>query len=1212
MEAREYMRLRRLVLVGFKSFSDRTEFLFDDGISGVVGPNGCGKSNIVDAVKWVLGEQSAKSLRGTEMLDVIFNGSSARKASGMAEVMLEFDNSSGMLRPEVGPANVAHPELVSVTRKLYRSGESEYLINGQPARLRDIREMFMDTGIGRSAYSIIEQGRVAELLNANPVDRRMIFEEAAGISKYKARKREAERKLERVEQNLLRANDILAEVQKRLRSIKVQAGKARSYQAYVEKLKELRGLFSLAQYHGLRQERLAVQAALDEVNDRCAGVTARISQLDANQISGAAELAELEKQARQTDADLAGVSGQITSCEERVELLQSRSKELTDQIAQAKRREAELTGRTAEAQATRAAQAEQLGTIELQIRQMAEQVEAMLEEQRAGQLEVTRLAAELEDEKAGTIDLLRQTSQLHNQITASGIRQESLTNQKERLSGRAVQVAAEMADLLAGRGSAESRLVEIHDLAAKLAERLESTKAESATAAREEHGLEQELAGLKDKRSSLSGRRGSLEEMQRQGEGLAEGVRKVLKARKAGKLQFIRGMLADFIRADMAHAAVVDIALGSMEQCMVVDTAAELLECQQELREVLGHSAAEVLCLDGLAAFSQPADLSSLPVPVRRLTDLVELDGELAAPLWRLLGRMLVAETMADAHAALAALDGGYCLVTRDGAVLTKEGRVRLGKGGSAGLIGRQSELAALTNQIRELDGRIADLSEQRCVATERRMHLDELQQQLRTAIYEANTERVDAESTRTRLAEQLARLEREQPGLMSEIETIAREIAEAAAAAQAAAQKVADLEERSRQRQSRIAELTGILEKLNARQNHLHKELTEQRVRHAQAIEQRQRIAESIHTLERSIEQMGLQQREAVAEAQGAAERLTAAQDGIKAARAQIEEHYARRLELEKQATEIEQTRQGLTERIEEIRTALVEQRRAHDELTAQISKRRVAIGEVDVRVENLISRAAEELNLDVVAAYAAYTHDDSRDWPAVDQEIQELRGKIQRLGNVNLDAISEQDELEQRESFLAGQLKDIDDSRRQLAELILKLNDQCRELFSQTFAAVRDHFQTIFRKLFGGGKADVLLTDPNDALESGIEIIARPPGKELRNISLLSGGEKTMTTVALLFSIFRAKPSPFCILDEVDAALDESNNDRFNLMVREFLDQSQFIIITHSKRTMTVANVLYGVTMQEPGVSRRVSVKFDQAARMAQTGAAEPAAAG
>jgi chromosome segregation protein len=244
---------------------------------------------------------------------------------------------------------------------------------------------------------------------------------------------------------------------------------------------------------------------------------------------------------------------------------------------------------------------------------------------------------------------------------------------------------------------------------------------------------------------------------------------------------------------------------------------------------------------------------------------------------------------------------------------------------------------------------------------------------------------------------------------------------------------------------------LTGILEKLNARQNHLHKELTEQRVRHAQAIEQRQRIAESIHTLERSIEQMGLQQREAVAEAQGAAERLTAAQDGIKAARAQIEEHYARRLELEKQATEIEQTRQGLTERIEEIRTALVEQRRAHDELTAQISKRRVAIGEVDVRVENLISRAAEELNLDVVAAYAAYTHDDSRDWPAVDQEIQELRGKIQRLGNVNLDAISEQDELEQRESFLAGQLKDIDDSRRQLAELILKLNDQCRELFSQ-----------------------------------------------------------------------------------------------------------------------------------------------------------------
>ena len=1210
MEAREYMRLRRLVLVGFKSFCDRTEFVFDDGITCVVGPNGCGKSNIVDAVKWVLGEQSAKSLRGSEMMDVIFNGSSARKASGLAEVTLEFDNSSGVLRPEVPASNAAHPELVSITRKLYRSGESEYLINGQSARLRDIREMFMDTGIGRSAYSMIEQGRVAELLTANPLDRRIIFEEAAGISKYKARKREAERKLERVEQNLLRANDILAEVQKRLRSIKVQAGKARSYQAYCEKLKELRGLYSLAQYHGMRLERTAIQAALDEVNDRCAGVTARIAQLEANQVSGAAELAELEKQARQTDADLAAVSGQISACEERTEMLRGRSKELTDQIALSGRREQELAARTAEADKARAAQAEQLGTIELQIRQMAEQVEAMLEEQRTSQLELTRVGAELEDEKAGTIDLLRQTSQLHNQITASGIRQESLTNQKERLSGRAAQVAAEMADLLAGRGTAQSRLGEIHELTARLTERLESTKAESTLVARDEHSLEQELAALKEKRSSLSGRRGTLEEMQRQGEGLAKGVRKVLAARKQGKLKFIRGMLADFIRADLAHAAVVDTALGAMEQCMVVGSAQELLDGQQDLREALEHSAAEMLCLDRLGAFSQPADLSTLPVAACRLTDLVELEAEFAAPLWRLLGKTLVVDTLADAHAAAAALDHGYRLVTRDGAVLTADGRVRLGKAGTAGLIGRQSELAALTGEIRDLDARIADLAERRCVATERRMHLDEVQQQLRTAIYEANTERVDAESTLRRLAEQLARLEREQPGLTHDIESIAREIAEAVQVAQIAAQKVSELEERSVQRQKRIDELTGVVEKLNGRQNHLHKELSDQRVRHAQAIEQRQRITDSIRSLERSIEQMGHQQREAVAEAKAAGERLAAAQEGIKAAQAQIEEHYGRKMELERQATDIEQTRQGLTERIEEIRTALAQHRRLHDDLSSQISQRRVAMGEVDVRVENLITRISEELSLDVVAAYANYTHDDSRDWPAVDQEIQELRGKIQRLGNVNLDAISEQDELEQRESFLAGQLKDIDDSRRQLAELIIKLNDQCRDLFAQTFEAVREHFQTIFRKLFGGGKADIMLTDPNDALESGIEVIARPPGKELRSISLLSGGEKTMTTVALLFSIFRAKPSPFCILDEVDAALDEANNERFNLMVREFLDQSQFIVITHSKRTMTIADVLYGVTMQEAGVSRRVSVKFDQAAKLVED--AEPAAAG
>ncbi len=1205
------MRLRRLVLSGFKSFCDRTEFVFDDGITCVVGPNGCGKSNILDAVKWVLGEQSAKSLRGSEMMDVIFNGCSSRKASGMSEVTLEFDNSSGTLRTEIPPSSISHPEIVSVTRKLYRSGESEYLINGQPSRLRDIREMFMDTGIGRSAYSMIEQGRVAELLQANPADRRIIFEEAAGISKYKARKKEAERKLERVEQNLLRANDILAEVQKRLRSIKVQAGKARSYQTYVQRLKEMRGLYSLAQYHNLRGERTKAQAELDQLNDRGAAVSAKISQLEANQVSAAAELAHLEKQARQTDADIAAISGQITACQERAEMLRGRCKEFGEQIAQSQQRSKELTGRKQEDQKNKEEQAGRLGTIELQIRQMSETVEAMLEEQRTGQLELTKLQAELEDEKAGTIDLLRQTSQLHNQITASGVRQEGLTNQKERLSGRAAEIAAEVSQLITQRTTAQGRLVEINELTGKLTERLETTKAESTQISRQEHALETELATLKEKRSSLAGRRSTLEEMQRKGEGLAQGVRKVLSAKKSGKLTFIRGMLADFIRADLAHAAVVDTALGTMEQCVVVELAGDLLSHQDELKAVLDNAAADVLCLDRLAPLSQPVDLSSLPVKTARLMDLVSVESELAAPLWRMLGKTLVVENLADAHAAAAVLDSSFRLVTRDGAVVTSDGRVRLGRAGQAGLVGRQSELAALSNEIHGLDAQIAEKAEQRCIATERRQHLDEVQQQLRTAIYETNTERVDAESTATRLSEQLSRLEREQPALTQEIESIAGEIAQAAAAAETARRKVAELEERSAQCQTRIAELTGVVENLNQRQAHLHRELTDQRVRHAQAIEQRQRITETIRGLERSIEQFGREQEELFASIQAADERLKTSQEGITAAEAQIEEHYARKVELDKQAVEIEQTRSGLTERSEQIRTALNEQRRLHEDLSSAISRSRVQIGEVDVRVENLINRVSEELNLDVVAAYASYAHDETRDWNAVDQEIQELRGKIDRLGNVNLDAITEQEELEQREAFLAGQLKDIQDSKTQLTVLIEKLNDQCRDLFAQTFEAVREHFQTIFRLLFGGGKADIMLTEPENALESGIEVIARPPGKEPRSISLLSGGEKTMTTVALLFSIFRAKPSPFCILDEVDAALDEANNERFNTIVRQFLDQSQFIIISHSKRTMAIADVLYGVTMQEAGVSRRVSVKFDQATKLADPQAQAPAAA-
>jgi len=454
------MKLTKLILSGFKSFADKTEFEFDDGISCIVGPNGCGKSNVVDAVKWVLGEQSAKSLRGSEMMDVVFNGSSSRRPAGGAEVTLVFDNSKGLLRPD---GSDGHPpaDVVSVTRKLFRSGASEYLINKTPCRLRDIREMFMDTG---NAYSLVEQGRVERFLQASQDERRSIFDEAAGISKYKARKKEAQRKLERVEQNLLRVGDILAEVQKRLRSIKHQAGKARSYQTYSERLKDLRSLYFLANYHTMSVHRGELQKMLDAGSDTLAHVSARIDQLLSAQSAAEVEGVDLERAARQVQGQIATVSGQITACEQRAEVLEARVNELGEQIVAASSRCEELEAKIEQLQEHSEQSRLELERVESSTAELALNYESLSDQHHNVQLTITRLQARLEDEKAGLIDLLRRTAQLHNEIHGLGIRREGLHGRRDRLASRAEEIDKSLSDVLTERAQAASRLRDVEEV----------------------------------------------------------------------------------------------------------------------------------------------------------------------------------------------------------------------------------------------------------------------------------------------------------------------------------------------------------------------------------------------------------------------------------------------------------------------------------------------------------------------------------------------------------------------------------------------------------------------------------------------------------------------------------------------------------------------------------------------------------------------------
>jgi len=1191
------MKLTKLIMEGFKSFGDRTEFQFDEGISCIVGPNGCGKSNIVDAFKWVLGSQSAKALRGAEMMDVIFNGCATRGPAGCAEVVLVFDNADGVLQYEGASDNGDGDAMVSVSRRLYRSGQSEYLINNVPVRLRDIREMFMDTGVGVDAYSLIEQGRVEVFLQASREERRAIFDEAAGISKYKARKNEALRKLDRVEQNLLRITDILGEVEKRLRSIKYQAGKARNHQTYSQRLKELKSLFFLARYHSLHVERSALQRDLDSATDTMAAAGTLIDQLTASQSATQVESLDQERAARDIQGKIAGVGGQITTREERVDMLGARAVELGDEIVADSARGEELEAKIEDVQAELAARRGELSSMDLRAGELADECEAVSREHAAGRQAIVHLQDRLEDEKAGTMDLLRRTAMLHNEIHTQKARQDSLHGQRKRLSERAEQIDQGLTGMLTGRGQLDVKIDDVRQVLQDAQDKLDQARSRRGELDGDRQRLQDELASARERRSALLSRTETLQEMQARRDGVARGVRRVLDARQDGRLPTVRGMLGDFVQTDTRHAAVVEAALAGADQALLIERFDDLAD--GVLDEALGDAGTvQAFCLDRLETLRDDFDVSDCPQILGRVIDWVRFEPWLAPLMWRLLGRTYMVRSLSDARvAAAAAVDARF--VTPDGRVLEPDGRVRIGPAGAdapGGVIARQSELVELAAAAEQID-RTIEQYQQRCESVHGEIeHLDETQQKLRTVIYEASTERVEAESGLRRIDEQIRTLQQERPVIAEDLRDIAEQISQAVHAEHEGREQAAGLERAKIQRQSEIDRLAEQVAAARRRHEELAGRITELKVAIAQTHEKKVALGESIRACEQNGQRLARDLAAARSEIDLNRRRRQDAEASIAEARGQIEQLYAQQQGWERDAGEIAETRRGLQEKLDEIRKLLVDKRNKHQEATDRHNGLRIQLGEIDVRIETVITRAADEMTMDLNSLYGSYEHDEQRDWDAVEAEINELRGKIERLGNVNLDAITEQDELDQRQVFLREQLDDVRRSRRQLDDLIRRINRESCEKFSRTFDLVRAGFQELFRKLFGGGRADVFLIDPDNVLESGIEVVAKPPGKELRSISLLSGGEKTMTALALLFSIFRSRPSPLCLLDEVDAALDEANNERFNALVADFVDDSQFLVITHAKRTMSMANVLYGVTMSEPGVSKRISVRFEE----------------
>lgn len=882
------MRLNKIILDGFKSFADKTEFVFGSSVTAIVGPNGCGKSNIVDAVKWVLGEQSVKSLRSDQMADVIFSGSGSRKPLGTAQVSLCISNTNGTGTRQL-PIDT---DEIQVSRRIFKSGESEYRMNNKICRLKDVRELFMDTGIGTRAYSILEQGQIEQLVSASKIDRRVIFEEAAGISKYKAHKKEALRRLEQTEQNLLRLADILGEVAKSLRSVKLQAGKARSYLEYTQRLKQLQVNYSLVEYAKNHSQIVEKTSALSQAQDQFERLIAFEATQEAQMSRLGEQIIEGEHKLNLTNNALVSVESKIEQQLQRIEFLRTRISELQQRGESASQK----IGKLLEQKNLFASNLAQYENEMTGCRKMLEEKTGSIEEiQKAIQQingECVSLEAELEDEKSGIIDIVRRTAQLHNEIQSISVYRNNLSSQKERLAGRAETAKAELEKLLTEKAQHKARLSDIEKVLNELQENLDSKVVESEEIESLIAADGKRLAHSKEARSALSGELAILMEMENRLEGLKAGVKSILQNRSLGniKLEGIEGILADIIAADLEYANAVEAALEGQTDTLVIAAAADLLSNNELIEKLDGR--VNFLCLDKIEPFVDATDLSGLPDVKGRLAEFVTYSGKYAPLVWKLLGKVVLVDSL-DAAAKLAdELGDGYKFVTLKGEFLSGDGLIKLGPLGRAtGLISRKSRLRQLQETIANITSEIGGLESQIDKNGQTQTHLAKLCKELRTAFYEASTQKMQVDSQLTVIEQNIKRLKEEEPLIATEMGSLEDQIAMSVQREYQSKQQLEELEAVNEQRTARIQELEAKFAGQRERQQSLTDTLTDLKVALGQVTEQTKALNQLTASIRAQIQENHTAIETAQAEMQNCSKQFDETQSDILGCEAAVSE---------------------------------------------------------------------------------------------------------------------------------------------------------------------------------------------------------------------------------------------------------------------------------------------------------------------------------
>jgi len=1165
------------------------------------------------------------------MADVIFNGTDGRKPLGMAEVSLTI---GGVDEEHLSAAGVemAYNE-VTVTRRVFRDGGSEYFINKTPCRLKDIQQLFMGTGVGRTSYSIMAQGNITQILSSKPEDRRMIFEEAAGITKYKAQKRESLRKLEYTEQNLLRVADLVREVKRQIGSLQRQAGKARRFKQLSSELQHLDTQLARHQFDQLQSEIAERQTAADNLRNEIESSSAAALQCED-------EIARLRERVSQLEHEIGArqqrgleLKGEIDRHESRIHFNEERLREFATQNTKAmadltqaeeRRRAAgeELESANqhlAASEASLKAHGQTLADRQQALREVEEDLRRQQEALRQAQASAFAAAQDLARvrNEINALDLQKQGNVVRlEKLSAEKIQlEEERTRLDSRLHEFVANVAAQKLNAQTQRGSVEERQ-----------KRLRELQQELEGAARAQDKVLEQQAG---KRSRLN----VLEQLQADHEGFSVGSLAVLK-----QSQHVLGSLADKIRVPDQFVTAIETALGHHLQLVLTEqpeSAQQILADLSAKRTGRASIAPLAFLRDGSAegtpenagpaAPPKTAAVELNGVPLAAM-EVVESEAPIRALMDRLLGKTRIVRDLNAATAAWQESKGAFHYVTLGGELLSSHGVYTGGSSSGSGDGKAPASILGRKNQIADLRAALAALQEEVAELSRRKGALQSEQTELQAGLQQAQNELRAQEVAIATHEGEFNALQTSQRLLHQKIDTVVYEVQSLAGQEQEGLQKRAglaaqagDAETREQTCQSQVVELTARLETLRQQRDTANAGLTDSRVALAAEEQmcasfqqQRQGLDQRIRELTQVIDQ----RRGELSSFVGRKER---AESEIQESRGLIEKLQHDREQVNAETAELVAQKQSQDGEVASREEALREQRRRLTGLQEHRGTLDVELAQKSMSVQNLRDRVQQKyhLNLDnirsecITITYAeegqpkvhVMTPDEmaaaggATDWTAVAQQVEALQQRIDEMGPVNLVAIEEYEETEQRYQFLSKQHDDLVQAKAQLLEVINRINLQTREMFRETFEKIRDSFRAMFTEVFGGGKADLVLMDENDLLESGIEIVARPPGKQLQTISLLSGGEQTMTAVSLLFSIYQVKPSPFCVLDELDAPLDESNINRFIRVLQRFLAHSQFIIITHNKRSIGMADVLYGITMQEHGVSKIVSVKFHKA---------------